>query len=76
MPTVREVLQLLHNSSSICQSAVLLETNRSAHNLQQKKIIRSSKKISVFRVTRPYLNLLRKPRAFYRFYGKIYNCMH
>ena len=37
---------------------------------------RPNKKISVFRVTRPYLNLLVKPRIFFRFSGKIYNFMH
>ena len=36
--------------------------------------IRPNKKILVFRVTRPYLNLL-KPRIFFRFCGKIYNFM-
>ena len=39
-------------------------------------LIRPNKKISVFRVTRPYLNLLVKPRTFFRFSGKIYNFMH
>ena len=33
-------------------------------------------KIPVFRVTRPYLHLLVKPRSFYRFSGKKYNFMY
>ena len=33
-------------------------------------LIRSNKKIPVFRVTRPYLNLLVKPRILLRFSGK------
>ena len=32
--------------------------------------LRPNKKIPVFRVTRPYLNLLLKPRFFFRFSGK------
>ena len=32
--------------------------------------IRPNKKIPVLRVTRPYLNLLVKPRIFFRFSGK------
>ena len=35
-----------------------------------------NKKIPVFRVTRPYLNLLVKPRIFLFFFWKIYNFMH
>ena len=31
--------------------------------------------IPLFRVTRPYLNLLVEPRTFFRFSGKIYNEM-
>ena len=38
--------------------------------------IRQNKKIPVFRVTGPYLNLPVKPRIFFRFYGKKYNFMH
>ena len=34
------------------------------------------KKIPVFRVTRPYLNLMVKPRSFFMFSGKKYNVMH
>ena len=30
----------------------------------------------MLRVTRPYLNLLAKPRIFFRLSGKIYNFMH
>ena len=33
----------------------------------------NKKKIPVFRVTQPYLNLLLKPRKFFRFSGKKYN---
>ena len=33
-------------------------------------------KIPVFRVTRPYLNLLMKPRIIFRFSGQKYNFMH
>ena len=33
-------------------------------------VIKQNKKIPVFRVTRPYLNLLVKPRIFFRFSGK------
>ena len=32
--------------------------------------IRPNKKIPVFRVTQPYLNLLVKPKSFFRFSGK------
>ena len=42
----------------------------------QYKSIRPNPKISVFSVTRSYLNLLVKPRIFFRFSGKIYNFMH
>ena len=38
--------------------------------------VRPNKKIPVFRVTRPYLNLLVKPRIFIGFLGKTYNFMH
>ena len=39
--------------------------------------LRSNKKIHVFRVTRPYLNILVKPRMFFRFSEKKnYNFMH
>ena len=38
--------------------------------------VRPNKKIPVFRVTRPYLNLLVKPRIVFRLSGKKYNFMH
>ena len=34
------------------------------------QVIRPSKKVPVFRLTRPYLNLLMKPRFFFSFFGK------
>ena len=39
-------------------------------------LFRPNKKIPVFRVTLPYLNLLVKPRIFFKFSRKIYNFMH
>ena len=39
-------------------------------------LIGQIKKIPVFRVAPPYLNLLVKPRIFFRFSGKKYNFMH
>ena len=30
----------------------------------------------VFRVARPYLNLMVKPKTFFQIFWKIYNCMH
>ena len=39
-------------------------------------LLRPNKEIFVFRVTRPYLNLLIKPRFFFRFSGKnIISCI-
>ena len=37
---------------------------------KRKYKIRPNKKMPVLRVTRPYLNLLVKPRSFFRFSGK------
>ena len=42
----------------------------STKNKYEKIWVRSNKKKSVFRVTRPYLNLLVKSRIFFRFSGK------
>ena len=39
-------------------------------------LIRPNKKIPVFRVTQPYINLLVKPRIFFRFSGKKNNFIH
>ena len=36
-------------------------------------VVRPNKEIPVFRVTRPYLNLLVKPRIFFRYPGKKHN---
>ena len=61
------------------KNRLIFEHPKHMFKLMDKKIItilclnflvRPNKKMPVFRVTRPYLNLLMKPRFFFRFSGK------
>ena len=72
------VFQLVSVAEEAGFSLALSETPKSGfvaarpkcHNIRPNK-----KKIPVFRITRPYLNLLLKPRIFFSVSGKTFNFM-